>query len=152
MDPTVWGPKLWLFIHTIALNFPDKPSFEDVKNYEMFFENLKYIIPCEACRLHYTQRLSANPVSKYLTDANTLFIYTIDLHNEVNKSLKKKIYSYEEVAKMYRNYYNKPYSLKNVKNKIFNKRNLIILLVIIAVCVLIKVYRNKYNFRIIKSR
>ena len=152
MDPTVWGPKLWFFIHTIALNFPDNPSFEDIKNYEMFFENLKYIIPCDSCRLHYTQRLSANPVSKYLTDANTLFIYTIDLHNEVNKSLKKKIYSYEEVAKIYRNNYNKPYSLKTIKNKIFNKRNMIILLVIIVACVLIKVYRNKYTFRIIKSR
>ncbi len=152
MDPTVWGPKLWFFIHTIALNFPDNPSFEDIKNYEMFFENLKYIIPCDSCRLHYTQRLSANPVSKYLTDANTLFIYTIDLHNEVNKSLGKKIYSYEKVANLYKNHYNKSYSFKNIKNKIFNTRNLIILIVIIVIGVLIKVYRNKYTFRIIKSR
>ena len=152
MDPKIWGPKLWFFIHTIALNFPDNPSFEDIKNYEMFFENLKYIIPCEACRLHYTQRLAANPVSKYLTDSNTIFIYTIDLHNEVNKSLGKKIYSYEAVAKLYKNHYNKPYSFKNIKNKIFNKNNFIILLVIIVIGFLIKLYRNKYNFRIIKSR
>ena len=151
MDPTVWGPKLWFFIHTIALNFPDNPSFEDIKNYEMFFENLKYIIPCETCRMHYTQRLAVNPVSKYLTDANTLFIYTIDLHNEVNKSLGKKIYSYENVAKLYKNHYNKPYSVNNIKNKIFNNKNLIILIVIIIFGILIKVYRNKYTFRIIKS-
>jgi len=102
--------------------------------------------------MHYTQRQAVNPVSKYLTDANTLFIYTIDLHNEVNKSLGKKIYSYEEVAKIYRNHYNKPYSLKNIKNKIFNVRNLIIVIVLVVISVLIKVYRNKYTFRIIKSR
>ena len=100
MDPTVWGPKLWFFIHTVALNFPNNPSFEEIKNYESFFENLKYIIPCDKCRLHYIQRLRDNPISKYLTDANTLFIYTIDLHNEVNKSIGKRIYSYDEVSKI----------------------------------------------------
>ena len=106
MDPTVWGPKLWFFIHTIALNFPENPSFDDIKSYETFFENLKYIIPCDKCKLHYSQRLRENPISKYLTDNNSLFIYTIDLHNEVNKSLGKRIYSYEEVSNQYKNYYN----------------------------------------------
>ena len=42
MDPTVWGPKLWFFIHTLALNFPTNPTFEEVKAYESFFDNLKF--------------------------------------------------------------------------------------------------------------
>ena len=147
MDPIVWGPKLWFFIHTVSLNFPNNPTFEEIKNYESFFENLKYIIPCEKCRLHYSQRLSANPVSKYLTDSNTLFIYTIDLHNEVNKSLGKRIYSYEEVAKLYRNHYNSPYKL----NKIFSTKNIIILAVILIIIGLVLYGRTKYTFRIIKS-
>ena len=86
MDPTVWGPKLWFVIHTVALNFPDNPTYEIIRQHEDFFNNLKYIIPCDKCRLHYTQRLDKNPVTKYLKDSNTLFKYTIDLHNEVNKS------------------------------------------------------------------
>jgi hypothetical protein len=147
MDPIVWGPKLWFFIHTVALNFPNNPSFEEIKNYESFFENLKYIIPCDKCRLHYRQRLSDNPVSKYLTDSNALFIYTIDLHNEVNKSLGKRIYSYEEVAKLYRNHYNSPYKL----NKIFSTKNIIILVVILIVIGVILYGRTKYKFRIIKA-
>ena len=73
------------------------------------------MIPCDKCKLHYTQRLNRNPVGKHLTDPNTLFIYTIDLHNEVNKSLGKKIYSYDEVSKIYKKEYNNPYSLKNIK-------------------------------------
>ena len=147
MDPIVWGPKLWFFMHTIALNFPNNPSFEEIKNYESFFENLKYIIPCDKCRLHYSQRLSANPVSKYLTDSNALFIYTIDLHNEVNKSLGKRIYSYEEVAKLYRNNYNSPYKFK----KIFSTKNIIILVIILIIIGLILYGRTKYKFRIIKA-
>lgn len=151
MDPTVWGPKLWFFIHTLALNYPERPTFQDIKTYETFFDNLKYIIPCEKCRLHYTQRLNDNPVTKYLTDTNTLFIYTIDLHNEVNKSLGKKIYTYEEVSKIYKNHYNNPYQLNKIKGKIFNIRNMVIIVLIIASIMIIRHYRTKYKFRIIKN-
>jgi len=151
MEPTVWGPKLWFFMHTIALNFPDNPSFEEIRNYESFFENLKYIIPCDKCKLHYTQRLNENPVSKYLTDANSLFIYTIDLHNEVNKSLGKRIYSYDEVSKIYKKHYNNPYSMTNFKTKFFTIKSIIIILLIIGIVGLIIYYKKKYTFRIIKS-
>ena len=152
MDPTVWGDKLWFFIHTIALNFPDNPTYQEIKNYESFFDNLKYIIPCETCRMHYNQRQNINPVSKYLIDSNTLFKYTVDLHNEVNKSLNKRTYSYEEVSKIYRNHYNKPITdIKNIKNKIFNKTNLSILVIISMSAILIRYYSKKYTFKIIKS-
>lgn len=151
MDPTVWGPKLWFFIHTIALNFPENPTFEQKKSYESFFENLKYIIPCDKCRLHYTQRQQVNPVSKYLTDPNALFMYTIDLHNEVNKSLGKRVYSYEEVSNLYKNHYNNPYNFNNIKKKIFNKKNIMIATVIIMGFFVIRHYKKKYLFRIIKT-
>jgi hypothetical protein len=151
MDPTIWGPKLWFFIHTIALNFPENPTFEQKKYYESFFENLKYIIPCDKCRLHYTQRQNINPVSKYLTDPNALFKYTIDLHNEVNKSLGKRIYSYEEVSNLYKNHYNNPYKFNNIRDKIFNTKNLAIVIVIIMLILLGRHYKKKYLFRIIKS-
>jgi len=151
MDPIVWGPKLWFVIHTIALNFPENPTFEQKKSYESFFENLKYIIPCDKCRLHYTQRQQVNPVSKYLTDPNALFMYTIDLHNEVNKSLGKRIYSYEEVSNLYKHHYNNPYKFNNIKNKIFNIKNLLIVIVIIMLIILTRHYKKKYVFRIIKT-
>jgi hypothetical protein len=151
MDPTIWGPKLWFFIHTIALNFPENPTFEQKKSYESFFENLKYIIPCDKCRLHYTQRQQVNPVSKYLTDPNALFKYTIDLHNEVNKSLGKRIYSYQEVSNLYKNHYNNPYKFDTFKKKIFNTKNLVIVIVLIMLLLLIRHYKKKYLFRIIKT-
>ena len=151
MDPTVWGPKLWFFIHTLALNFPKNPTFEDVKSYESFFETLKYILPCDKCRLHYNQRQNINPVSKYLTDPNALFMYTIDLHNEVNKSLGKRVYSYEEVSNIYKNHYNNPYKISTIWNKIFNIKVLIIVIAIILFILLVKFYNKKYLFRIIKK-
>ena len=150
MEPNIWGPKLWFFIHTLALNFPETPTYTDIKNYEDFFENLKYIIPCDKCKLHYSQRLNTNPIRNHLKDSNTLFIWTIDLHNEVNKSLDKKILSYEEVTNIYKNNYNNPYSYKNIKNKIFNTRNYIILSILIGCVIGYFYYRKKYKFRLIK--
>ena len=150
MDPTLWGPKLWFFIHTLALNFPINPTFEEVKSYETFFVNLKYIIPCDKCRLHYTQRQEINPVSKYLTDPNTLFKYTIDLHNEVNKSLGKRVFSYEEVSNIYKNHYNNPYKVNNLWKKIFNFKNISIVIVIVILLLLMRHYKKKYLYRIIK--
>ena len=29
MEPKIWGMKLWFFIHTTALNFPENPTFQD---------------------------------------------------------------------------------------------------------------------------
>ena len=106
MDPEVWGPKLWFVIHTFALNYPDNPTYEDKRVMEEFFNNLKYSIPCNKCRVHYRQRLQRDPIINYLDNRQSLFKYTIDLHNQVNKSLGKKIYSYEEVNNYYLNLYN----------------------------------------------
>ena len=78
MDPTVWGPKLWFVIHTFALNYPDNPRYEDKRVMEEFFNNLKYSIPCNKCKVHYRQRLERDPIINYLDNKQSLFKYTIE--------------------------------------------------------------------------
>ena len=36
-----------------------------------------------------------------MNNSQSLFRWTVDIHNEVNKDLNKKIYSYEEAFKLY---------------------------------------------------
>ena len=121
MDLTVWGPKLWFVIHTFALNYPNNPTYEDKRVMEEFFNNLKYTIPCDKCRIHYRQRLERNPIINYLDNKESIFRYTINLHNQVNKSLGKRIYSYEEVAQIYKEHYNKD-AVKQEKQLSFLKK------------------------------
>jgi hypothetical protein len=147
MDPTIWGPKLWFFIHTIALNFPDNPTYEEIRSYETFFNNLKDIIPCDKCKFHYSQRLNNNPIIKYLTNPDTLFRYTIDLHNDVNKSLNKKIYSYEEVVKIYQAHFNGKEKYRKKISNFFNIKNLLIILFIICIICGGVYYKKKYMFK-----
>ena len=36
MDPKIWGPSTWLFLHTITLNYPNNPTQQDIDNYKKF--------------------------------------------------------------------------------------------------------------------
>ena len=151
MDPTVWGPKLWFVIHTMALNYPDNPTYDDKRNYETFFNSLKFVIPCDKCRVHYTERINKNPIINHLENSDSLFRYTIELHNDVNKSLGKRTYIYDEVIEIYKKHYNQTEtSGNNFFNKIFNKTNIIIASVLIIAIIGVIYYRKKYKYRIIK--
>ena len=36
MNPKIWGPHAWVFLHTITLNFPENPTPEQKKYYKDF--------------------------------------------------------------------------------------------------------------------
>ena len=148
MDPTIWGPKLWFFIHSLALNFPDNPTYQDIRHYEEFFNSLKFIIPCEKCRFHYKERLEKSPIINHLKNSDVLFKYTVDLHNDVNKSLNKKIYTYEEVVKIYQDSYNGKTYYKNYFKNIFSRTNIFIFILILIICGCGVYYKKKYLYKI----
>ena len=101
IQPDVWGPPGWKFIHFVALGYPDNPSEETKKHYQEFFESIQFILPCQRCATHYQQNIQRVPISKYLKDRETLMRWTIDLHNEVNKQRQKPILTYDEALKLY---------------------------------------------------
>ena len=43
MLTTVWGPSIWLFLHTMSFNYPVEPTSEDKQNYKQFILNLQYV-------------------------------------------------------------------------------------------------------------
>jgi hypothetical protein len=151
MDPNVWGSKLWFVIHTMALNFPENPTYDDIRNYESFFNNLKFVIPCDKCKIHFAQRLQKKPVINHLKNPDSLFRYTIDIHNDVNKSLGKRIYLYDEVVEIYRKAYNNEPD-KTSRYKFLSITNIIILVVIILIIMVILYYKRNYKYRIIKCK
>jgi hypothetical protein len=99
--PTVWGPFFWHTIHIIALGYPINPTYTDKKCAKEFFESLAYLLPCGVCREHYAKHLEANPISTFVDTKKDLLKWTILIHNEVNKSLNKPIWTEYEVLKYY---------------------------------------------------
>jgi len=101
INPKLWGPSGWKFLHYIALGYPNSPTDEQKKNYYIFFQNLQNVLPCEKCSVNFKENLKKYPLEESLENTDSLFRWTIDIHNEVNKETGKRIYSYEEVYKEY---------------------------------------------------
>ena len=84
MIPKIWGPKAWFLIHALALNYPKNPNFKEKQEYSNFFKSLKYVLPCLACAKHYEENIKKYPIDNYLDTTESLFNWTVDLHNMVN--------------------------------------------------------------------
>lgn len=101
VNPNLWGPPGWKFIHYTALGYPEKPSLQDKNNYKIFFNNLKNILPCLLCRNNYRTHIQQHPIDNHLDSNIDLFNWTIDIHNMTNKENNKRIYSYDEAYELY---------------------------------------------------
>lgn len=97
MNPDVWGPSAWLFLHSITLSYPKCPSDEDKNNMKNFFSNLGNVLPCENCRVNYASHLNKYPLTiKVLQSKQNLVKWLIDIHNSVNSMKNKPILTYEQ--------------------------------------------------------
>lgn len=98
ISPKMWGSQGWHFIHSVALNYPDKPTDTDKKNYLDFFKSIGNTLPCEICSEHFSKKMEKTPPN--LKNREGLFNWTVDMHNAVNKENGKKTYSYKEALSM----------------------------------------------------
>ena len=91
MVTSIWGPPLWHYLHTMSFNYPVNPTKEDKKYYMDFILNLVYVLPCKFCRLNLKTNLKQLPLTKFnMTNRETFSKYVYNLHELVNKMLKKK--------------------------------------------------------------
>lgn len=99
MEPKIWGPPAWKFLHSITFQYPENPSDIDKQRYYTFFNSLKYVLPCPNCQEHYSKNFDSIPIK--LEKKEELIEWLIDIHNEVNKLTGKKVYPYEKVYQEY---------------------------------------------------
>jgi len=91
MLTTVWGPPMWHFLHTMSFNYPVEPTPEDKKHYKDFIYSLRYVLPCKYCRMNLKNNLKQKPLQMcHMKNRETFSRYIYELHELVNKMLKKK--------------------------------------------------------------
>ena len=100
MKKDLWGSSVWSTIHYVALGYPNNPSTQDEQNYKNFYENLGKVLPCDECSTHYQKNFKESSIDKHLDSKENLFIWTVNLHNTVNKMLNKDVYSVTEAKNM----------------------------------------------------
>jgi len=101
IPPEIWGPFFWHTIHITALGYPSEPGYQHKKAAKEFYESLKVLIPCPICRDHYAEHIEKFPITPHLDRRSDLFKWTVLLHNEVNRVLKKPQVTESEVLKGY---------------------------------------------------
>ena len=106
MLTSVWGPPLWHALHTISFNYPVKPTKEQKKQYKTLIHNLQHTLPCKYCRKNLKKNLKQLPLtSKDLKNRHTFSLYVYNLHELINKMLKKKSnLTFEEVRERYEHF------------------------------------------------
>jgi len=113
MNQNIWGPSLWLILHSITLLFPLDPCQRDKDNMMQFLKGLGHVVLCDICKTHYNRNMRENPPR--LDNRKDFFEWMVDFHNEVNGRTGKRSYSYEEVRKIYNDKYGNTFEL-NSKN------------------------------------
>jgi hypothetical protein len=101
IPPETWGPFFWHTIHIVALGYPMKPSHAHKKAARDFFESMRLLIPCPICKDHYNTHIEKYPITPHLDNRTDLFRWTILLHNEVNKILKKPEFTETQAIQYY---------------------------------------------------
>jgi hypothetical protein len=102
IDPTIWGPYLWKFMHYLTLAYPDNPTEDDKNNLFNFFDSVKEVIPCEKCRHNFQVHLETSPLTEEILEDNVKVVkWLYNIHNNVNKALNKPILPYDDFIKEY---------------------------------------------------
>ena len=89
LDPKVWGPHYWFFLHTISMSYPIHPNAVTKKKYYDFIQNIPLFIPVESMASEFSKLLDQYPVQPYLDNKESFIRWMWFIHNKINKKLEK---------------------------------------------------------------
>jgi hypothetical protein len=105
LDPKIWGPHYWFFLHTIAMSYPVHPNAVTKKKYYDFVQNIPLFIPVESMAGEFSKLLDQYPVQPYLDNKESFIRWMWFIHNKINKKLEKPQISLNEFyVKYYEEY------------------------------------------------
>ena len=127
MNPKIWGPHAWIFLHSIAYGYPENPTKNEQVNAKKFFESLGYMLPCKTCSTLYIKDIKKiDSIDNAVKNKNNLIKWVNQMHNKVNENLNKKQYSDSE----YKNYYLNMYTPIN-----YNKYYVILFILVFFIII-----------------
>jgi hypothetical protein len=111
LDPTIWGPHYWFFLHTLSMSYPHHPNAVTKKKYYELIQNLPLFIPVESIGSDFEKLLNEYPVTPYLDSRESLIRWMHFIHNKINEKLEKPKITLNE---FYFRYYEE-YKPKDIK-------------------------------------
>lgn len=120
LDPEIWGPHYWFFIHTIAYSYPAHPNAITKRKYYDFIQNLPLFIPNEEIGNKFSRLLDKYPVSPYLDKRESFLRWVNFIHNKVNYNQGKEEVSFEDSIALYKKQY-QPAEYNFYRDTLLNK-------------------------------
>ena len=108
LDPKIWGPHYWFFLHTVAMTYPNRPNAVTKKKYYEFIQNFPLFIPIENMSGEFSKLIDKYPVSPYLDNRESFIRWTHFIHNKINQKLEKPQLSLNEFYVKYYEEYKSP--------------------------------------------
>ena len=141
LDPAVWGPHFWFFLHTLTISYPHHPNSVTKKKYYELIQNLPLFIPIESIGNDFLKLLDEYPVTAYLDNRESFVKWMHFIHNKINEKLEKPKITLNE---FYFRYYDE-YKPKDIKMKEYYrwKEKIIYTLVVMGATGLIVYLYNK---------
>jgi len=104
----IWGPHMWVSLHSTAYDYPLKPTPKDKIKFKQFFELVGDILPCYHCRDSYKDFISCGITKlddNVMENRESLTKWLYYIHEAVNKKLGVDYgVSYDDVTKRYESY------------------------------------------------
>ena len=101
----IWGPHMWISIHSTTFGYPVNPTEDQKEQYKTFLTYLGYVLPCIFCRQSYQFFITDGDTkldNNALESRNTLTKWGFNIHNKVNKKLNVNYETtYEEMCELY---------------------------------------------------
>jgi FAD-linked sulfhydryl oxidase len=105
LDPKVWGPHYWFFLHTLAMTYPHHPNAVTKKKYYEFIQNLPLFLPVEEISGEFSKLIDKYPITPYLDNRDSFVRWMHFIHNKINEKLEKPTISLNEFFVKYYNEY-----------------------------------------------
>ena len=97
MDPNLWGPSGWYFLHSLTYSYPENPTKKEKDAAIHFFDSLGTLLPCTVCKVNYDKHFKEKNIENYVSSREELVKWLIGIHNQVNMDSGKPMVSYESV-------------------------------------------------------
>jgi len=108
-ENTEWGPVFWSLLHALAERAGSAPlpglQGDEKRAWKIILTTLSKSIACETCRSHLNAYILANPINipdNYPDFSGYVRIYLYNLHEHVNRRLKKPSFNISNLNSMYR--------------------------------------------------
>jgi hypothetical protein len=105
LDPKIWGPHYWFFLHTVAMTYPHHPNAVTKKKYYEFVQNLPLFIPVEEISKELEKLIDLYPITPYLDNRDSFIRWMHFAHNKINEKLEKPKITLNDFFVQYYNEY-----------------------------------------------